>query len=60
MVKPHESIRLRNNFQQLNAISTFSVYTLPRVDDLVTMGNWQIALTSEAKAKTAFLTDHGH
>lgn len=72
--KPVGSLHLCNDFRRLNQISEFDAYPLPRVDELVerqgrarfvttvdlTKGYWQVALTPEAREKTAFSTENGH
>nr|XP_033806336.1 uncharacterized protein LOC117363128 [Geotrypetes seraphini] len=61
------------DFRQLNEVSQFDAFPMPRVDDLLdrlgqaqylstldlTKGYWQIPLTSQARPKTAFSTPHG-
>ncbi|XP_066518865.1 uncharacterized protein [Hoplias malabaricus] len=72
--KPDGSWRFCNDFRKLNEVSQFDSYPLPRVDDLIdrlgkarfistldlTKGYWQVALTPEARPKTAFSTPAGH
>ncbi|KAB5586780.1 hypothetical protein PHYPO_G00005490 [Pangasianodon hypophthalmus] len=72
--KPNKSIQLCNDFQNLNQVSEFDSYLLPRVDNLVERlgrarfistldlikGYWQMALSLAAKPKTAFLSSGGH
>ena len=72
--KPDSSWRFCNDFRQLNKVSNFDSYPLPRVDKLVerlgrarfistldlTKGYWQVPLSPEAKQKTAFSTPSGH
>jgi len=68
--KPDGTIRFCNDFRQLNAISKFDAYPMPRVDELIerlgksrfittldlTKGYWQVPLAPEAREKTAFIT----
>ncbi|KAL1269301.1 hypothetical protein QQF64_031590 [Cirrhinus molitorella] len=72
--KPDGTLRFCNDFRRLNEISEFDGYPMPRVDELLdrlgraryistldlTKGYWQVALTDEAKPKTAFSTPSGH
>ncbi|KAL1250905.1 hypothetical protein QQF64_018701 [Cirrhinus molitorella] len=72
--KPDGTLRFCNDFRRLNDISEFDGYPMPRVDELLdrlgraryistldlTKGYWQVALTDEAKPKTAFSTPSGH
>ena len=71
--KPDGTVRFCNDFRQLNSISQFDAYPMPRVDELIerlgtarfistldlTKGYWQVPLTPEAKEKTAFATPDG-
>jgi len=71
--KPDDSIRFCNDFRQLNAISKFDAYPMPRVDEMIerigkarfittldlTKGYWQVALAPEAQEKTAVATPEG-
>ncbi len=72
--KPDDTLRFCNDFRQLNEVSEFDGYPMPRVDELLdrlggtryistldlTKGYWQVPLTEEAKPKTAFSTPSGH
>lgn len=72
--KPDGSLWICNDFQRLNQIAEFERYPLPQVDDLMnclgrvrfilildlTKGYWQVALTPEARPKTAFSNPSGH
>ncbi|CAM4596972.1 unnamed protein product [Lepidochelys olivacea] len=71
--KPDSTMKFCNDFRQLNEISQFDGYPIPRIDELVdrlgsarflitlnlTKGYWQIPLTKEATEKTAFSTPDG-
>lgn len=71
--KPNESLRLCNDFWQLNAISDFDAYPMPRADELIerlgearyittldlTKGYWQVPLAPADRPKTAFSTPAG-
>ncbi|KAJ1094875.1 hypothetical protein NDU88_000055, partial [Pleurodeles waltl] len=71
--KPDGTVRFCIDFHQLNAISMFDTYPIPRVDDVLeklgrakymstldlTKGYWQIPLFPEDKEKTAFSTQSG-
>ena len=71
--KPDGTVRFCNDFRQLNSISQFDAYPMPRVDELIerlgtarfistldlTKGYWQVPLAPEAKEKTAFATPDG-
>ena len=71
--KPNGTLRFCIDFRQLNKVSRFDTYPMPRVDELVeglgkaeylttldlTKGYWQIPLTVSAKEKTAFSTQSG-
>ena len=73
VTKPDGSIRFCNDFRQLNAISKFDSYPMPRVDELIdrlgkarlittldlTKGYWQVPLAPDAREKTAFSTPEG-
>lgn len=66
-------ITIWNNFRKLNQVSEFDSYPMPWLDDLIkglgrarfistldlTKSYWQVALSSEAKPKTAFSTTTG-
>lgn len=72
--EPDGSLWICNNFRRLNQVAEFKRYPLPQVDDLMnclgrvcfvstldlTRGYWQVALTPEARLKTAFSTPSGH
>ncbi|KAL1259008.1 hypothetical protein QQF64_009585 [Cirrhinus molitorella] len=72
--KPDGTLRFCNDFRRLNEISEFDGYPMPRVDELLdrlgraryistldlTKGYWQVPLTKDARAKTAFSTPSGH
>ena len=71
--KPNGTLRFCIDFRQLNKVSKFDTYPMPRVDELIeglgnamylstldlTKGYWQIPLTQSAKEKTAFSTQSG-
>ncbi|KAJ1080474.1 hypothetical protein NDU88_000673, partial [Pleurodeles waltl] len=71
--KPDGSIRFYIDFRQVNSVSQFDTYPLPRVDELLeklgkarymstldlTKGYWQIPLAQNDKEKTAFSTPSG-
>lgn len=73
VAKPNGTWRFCNDFRQLNNVSKFDAYPMPRVDELIerlgkaeylttldlTKGYWQIPLTPEAREKTAFATPWG-
>lgn len=73
VTKPDGSYRFCNDFRQLNAISKFDAYPMPRADELIerlgparfittldlTKGYWQVPLTRAAREKTAFATPNG-
>lgn len=70
VAKPNGTWRFCNDFRQLNKVSKFDAYPMPRVDELIerlgkakylttldlTKGYWQIPLSPESKEKTAFST----
>ncbi|XP_075768775.1 uncharacterized protein LOC142821515 isoform X2 [Pelodiscus sinensis] len=71
--KTDGSTRFCIDFRKVNAISRFDAYPMPRIDELLgrlgraaylltldlTKGYWQIPLSPEAQAKTAFATPFG-
>ncbi|XP_078232523.1 cytohesin-interacting protein isoform X1 [Pogona vitticeps] len=71
--KADGKMRLCVDFRQLNEVSKFDAYPMPRVDDLLeklggsvyltsldlTKGYWQIPLREEDKEKTSFVTPRG-
>ncbi|XP_065434808.1 scavenger receptor cysteine-rich type 1 protein M130-like [Chrysemys picta bellii] len=71
--KPDGTTRFCIDFRKVNAISRFDAYPMPRVDELLerlggakylstldlTKGYWQIPLTPNSRAKTAFPTPFG-
>lgn len=71
--KPDDSVRFCNDYRQLNEVSEFDAYPMPRVDELIdtleharflttldlTKGYWQVPLTPASKEKTAFATPEG-
>lgn len=71
--KPDGSIRFCIDFREVNKISKFDTYPLPRVDEMVERigkakyittldlckGYWQIPLRKQDKKKTAFSTPEG-
>ncbi|XP_078515987.1 uncharacterized protein LOC144781172 [Lissotriton helveticus] len=71
--KPDGSVRFCIDFREVNKISTFDTYPLPRVDEMVERigkaryistldlckGYWQIPLREEDRKKTAFSTPEG-
>nr|XP_025035341.1 uncharacterized protein LOC112544063 [Pelodiscus sinensis] len=71
--KADGSTRFCIDFRKVNAISRFDAYPMPRIDELLgrlgratylstldlTKGYWQIPLSPEAQAKTAFATPFG-
>ncbi|XP_065407431.1 uncharacterized protein LOC135972648 [Chrysemys picta bellii] len=71
--KPDGATRFCIDFRKVNAISRFDAYPMPRVDELLerlggakylstldlTKGYWQIPLTPNSRAKTAFPTPFG-
>lgn len=73
VAKPNGTWRFCNDFRQLNKISKFDAYPMPRVDEIIeklgkaqylttldiTKGYWQIPLTPNAREKTAFATPYG-
>lgn len=73
VAKPNGTWRFCNDFRQLNNVSKFDAYPMPRVDELIerlgkakylttldlTKGYWQIPLSQESKEKTAFSTPRG-
>lgn len=71
--KTDGTLRFCNDFRQLNLISKFDAYPMPRVDELIerlgtsryittldlTKGYWQVPLAPAAREKTAFITPDG-
>ena len=70
--KPDGTVRFCNDFRQLNLISKFDAYPMPRVDEMIerigkarfitldlTKGYWQVAVDPEDREKTAFATPEG-
>lgn len=72
--KPDGTLHFCNEFCQLNEVSEFDGYPMPREDDLLnclgraryistldlTRGYWQVPLSESARLKTAFSTPTGH
>ncbi|XP_058858753.1 retrovirus-related Pol polyprotein from transposon 17.6 [Acipenser ruthenus] len=73
VAKPNGTWRFCNDFRQLNQVSKFDSYPMPRVDELIerlgsakylttldlTKGYWQIPLSPKSREKTAFATPLG-
>ena len=73
MTKKDHSIRICVDFRRLNALSEPALYPMPRVDDFIdrvgqaryisaldlSKGYWQVPMSQESKAKTAFITPYG-
>ncbi|MGH0153042.1 UNVERIFIED_CONTAM: hypothetical protein FKN15_023917, partial [Acipenser sinensis] len=73
IAKRNGTWRFCNDFRQLNNVSKFDAYPMPRVDELIeklgkeeylttldlTKGYWQIPLTPDSREKTAFATPWG-
>ena len=71
--KTDGTLRFCIDFRQLNSISEADAYRMPRIEDLIdclgqanyistldlTRGYWQVPLSEEARAKTAFATKSG-
>lgn len=71
--KPDGSLRFCIDFRQVNNITKFDSYPMPRIDEILerlgkakymstldlTKGYWQIPLSPQAKEKTAFSTPSG-
>ncbi|XP_071941068.1 uncharacterized protein [Antedon mediterranea] len=71
--KPDGSLRICTDYRELNKITIIDPYPMPRIDDIIdkvgnakfitkldlTQGYYQIALTDEAKLKSAFITPWG-
>ncbi len=72
--KPDNTLRFCNYFRNLNEVSAFDGYPMPRVDELLdrlgkaryistldlTKGYWQVPLSQSSREKTAFCTPNGH
>ena len=73
VAKPDNTVHFCNDFRNLNAVSEFDAYPMPRVDKLIeslgnawfittldlTKGYWPVPLAAESKEKTAFATPGG-
>ena len=73
VTKKDGDIRICVDYRRLNQVTTFDAYPMPRVDELLdaiggaafittldlAKGYWQVPLTGEDKAKTAFTTPNG-
>lgn len=73
LVKPDGSLRFCVDYRQLNKVSEFDSYPMPRVDDIfdrlgparyittldLTKGYWQVPMAEDSKHKTAFTTPYG-
>ena len=73
VVVKDKSLRICVDYQRLNALSEMDAYPMPRIDEVIdrlgaasfisTMdlnrGYWQVPMSPELKAKTAFATPFG-
>ncbi len=71
--KKDGTVRFCVDYRQLNAVTRFDAYPLPRIDETIESlggakyfstldllsGYWQVGLTEEAKLKSAFTTRRG-
>ena len=71
--KPDGSLRLCVDYRNLNRVSKFDAYPMPRIDDILdnlgtaqyittldlTKGYWQIPIGEDSREKTAFSTPNG-
>ena len=53
VMKKDGSFRFFADYRKLNNITLKDVYPIPRIDDSLRSGFWQIELAPEAKEKTA-------